>query len=83
LHARKTQFEKAGTLPRLGFSLSQKPFLEASYKVSYRIAKQKKPHAVGEALVKPCALEMVELICGLEYRKKTGSGSLVKLYVTF
>ncbi|XP_042217594.1 protein ZBED8-like, partial [Homarus americanus] len=38
--------------------------------VAYRIAKQKKPHTIGETLVKPCALEMVELVCGLEQRKK-------------
>ncbi|XP_042236440.1 protein ZBED8-like [Homarus americanus] len=35
--------------------------LKASYKAAYRIAKQKKPHTIGETLVKPCALEMVEL----------------------
>ncbi|XP_042203602.1 protein ZBED8-like [Homarus americanus] len=68
--AKKARFEKAGTLPKLGFAPTQKPCLEASYKVAYRIAKQKKPHTFGETLVKPCALEMVELVCGLEQRKK-------------
>uniref|UniRef100_A0A7M4F4W3 Zinc finger BED-type containing 5 n=1 Tax=Crocodylus porosus TaxID=8502 RepID=A0A7M4F4W3_CROPO len=68
--AKKAQFEKAGTLPKLGFAISQKPFLEGSYKFAYWIAKQKKPHTIGETLVKPCALEMVELVCGLEQRKK-------------
>ncbi|XP_029348266.1 protein ZBED8-like [Acyrthosiphon pisum] len=42
----------------------------ASYKVAYRIARSKKPHTIGESLIKPCALEMVELVCGLEQRKK-------------
>ena len=67
---KKARFEKAGTLPKLGFAPIQKPCFEASYKVAYRIAKQKKPHTIGETLVKPCALEMVELVCGLEQRKK-------------
>ncbi|XP_042208670.1 protein ZBED8-like [Homarus americanus] len=68
--AKKARFEKAGTLPKLGFAPTQKPCLEASYKVAYRIAKQKKPHTIEETLAKPCALEMVELVCGLEQRKK-------------
>jgi hypothetical protein len=70
LPAKKAQFEKAGTLPKLRFAISQKHFLEASYNVAYRIAKQKKPLTIGETLVKPCTLEMVELVCRLEQRKK-------------
>jgi len=46
------------------------PCLEASYKVAYRIAKEKKPHTIGETLVKSCALEMTELLCGTEHREK-------------
>lgn len=68
--AKKARFEKAGTLPKLGIVPTQKPCLEASFKVAYHIAKQKKPHTIGETLVKPCALDMVELVCGLEQRKK-------------
>lgn len=67
---KKAQFSKSGTLPKLGFSTPKKPLVEASYKVAYRIAKSKKPHNIGETLIKPCALEMVELVCGLEQRKK-------------
>jgi hypothetical protein len=67
---KKAQFGKTGTLPKLGFSNLQKPFLEASHKVVYRIAKPKKPNTTGETSVKPCALEIVELVCGLEQRKK-------------
>jgi hypothetical protein len=68
---KKTQFEEAGTLSKLGFTISQKPFLEAfyEYKAAYRTAKQKKPHIIGETLVKPCVLEMVELVCRLEQKK--------------
>ena len=48
--AKKARFEKVGTLPKLGIAPTQKPRLEASYKVAYRIAKQKKPHTQLERL---------------------------------
>jgi len=67
---KKARFEKGGTLPKFGFIKTQKPCLEASYKVAYCIAREKKPHTIGETLVKLCALEMTELVCGTEYRKK-------------
>ena len=69
LRTKKARFEKAGTLPKLGFITTQKPFVEASYKVAYRIAKQKKPHTIGETLIKPCVLEMVEIVCDTKERK--------------
>lgn len=50
---------------------TQKPCLDMSYKVTYLIThKNKKPHTIGETLVKPCALEMVELVCGKEKLEK-------------
>lgn len=68
---RSFQFENAGTLPKFGFAILQKQlFLEASYKVAYLIAKQRKSHAIGETSEKPRALEMVELVCIPEQRKK-------------
>ncbi|XP_046861512.1 protein ZBED8-like [Xenia sp. Carnegie-2017] len=70
------RFEKSGTLPKFGFIKTQKPCLEASYKVAYRIAKAKKAHTIGETLIKPCALEMTELVCGTEQRKKLEAVSL-------
>jgi hypothetical protein len=45
---KEAQFVKAWTLPELVYAISQKPFLEASYKFAYWIAKQKKSHAIGE-----------------------------------
>ena len=68
--SKKVRFEKSGTLPKFGFIKTQKPCLEASHKVAYRIAKEKKPHTIGETMVKPCALEMTELVCGIKHRKK-------------
>ena len=67
---KKARFEKGETLPKFGFIKTQKLCLEASYKVAYCIAKEMKPHTIGETLVKPCALEMTELVCGTEHMKK-------------
>jgi hypothetical protein len=67
---KKAKFKKAGTLPKLGFAISRKPFLKASYKAAYQTAKQKKLHTIREILVKLGALEMLKLVCGLEQRKK-------------
>lgn len=61
---KKARFEKSGISPQLGFVPSQKPCLETSYKVAYRIPRNKKSHTIGESLIKPCALEKVELVCG-------------------
>ena len=44
--------------------------VEASYYVALQIAKQKKPHTIGETLIRPCASKMVELGLGVESRKK-------------
>ena len=63
LLAKRARFRAAGTLPKLGFCFADKAGLEASYRVAYRIAKEKKPHTIGERLIKPCAMEMVELVC--------------------
>ena len=45
---KRARFLTSGTLPKLGFSLSQKFALEASFKVAYLIAKNKKPHTIGD-----------------------------------
>ena len=50
--SKKVRFEKSGTLPKFGFIKTQKPCLEASYKVAYLIAKKKKPLTIGEVLWK-------------------------------
>jgi len=47
--------------------------LEASLEVSYLIAKNKKPHTIGETLILPAALKMVEMIHGTEYAEKLKS----------
>jgi len=67
---KKSGFEKGETLPKFGFIKTQKHCLEALYKAAYRIANEKKPHTIGETLGKPCDLEITELVCGTEHRKK-------------
>ena len=44
--------------------------VEASFEVALEIAKQKKPHTIGETLVKPCMLKAVNLILGEASEKK-------------
>ena len=70
---KKARFERGGTLDKHGFIPTGKPLLEASYKIAYQIAKNKKPHTIAETLIKPCALEMTEIVCGSEQRKKLES----------
>ena len=68
--SKKARFEKVGTLPKFGFIMTRKPYLKASYKVAYCIAKEKKAHTIGETLELLCALEMIELVCGTEEGKR-------------
>ena len=44
--------------------------------MALQIAKQKKPHTIGETLVKPCAVNMVKLILGETSAKKIQQVSL-------
>ena len=50
--------------------------VEASFEVALQIAKQKKPHTIGETLIKPCALSMVKLILGETSAQKIQQVSL-------
>ncbi|XP_026476390.1 zinc finger BED domain-containing protein 5-like [Ctenocephalides felis] len=59
LNKQKESFSKA-------LSVSQKALL-ASYKVSYRIAKCKKPHSIGETLVLPAAIDIIATMFGESY----------------
>ncbi|XP_067932846.1 protein FAM200C-like [Watersipora subatra] len=44
------------------FHIQAQAIIEASYALSYRIARDKKPHTIVEALVKPCLLECTKII---------------------
>ena len=47
-----------------------KPILTASYKVAYLIAKQGKPHIIGETLVKPAPMQLAKIMLGKEAENK-------------
>ena len=50
--------------------------LTTSFEVLLQIAKQKKPHNIGETFVKPCAVNMVKLILGKTSAKNIQQVSL-------
>ena len=64
LKTKRARYEKSGTLPKMGFTSVEKPHLLASYKVDYRIAKEIKPHTLAEEFVKPCVIDMADIILG-------------------
>ncbi|XP_023707491.1 protein ZBED8-like [Cryptotermes secundus] len=46
---------------------------KASFEVAWLIARNKKPHTIGEQLVKPAALKMAEIMCGQKEAAKLNS----------
>ena len=60
----KKEFEKK----RIGDTRDDLPskYLEASFKISYSIAKSLKPHTIGESLIKPCLEEATEILFGAD-----------------
>ena len=70
LLVKRSRFRAAGTLSKLRFCSEDKAGLEASYRVAYGIAKEKKPHTIDERLIKPCAMDMVKLVCGVKQKRK-------------
>ena len=51
------------------FTDVNKPAVYSSYVTSYHIAKQKKPHTIGQNLIMPVAKEIVEIMIGEKERK--------------
>ncbi|XP_076063396.1 protein FAM200C-like [Oratosquilla oratoria] len=58
-YLKKTRLDSTGT-----FRQQTDAIVKASYEVSYKIAREKKPYAIGETLVKPCMLQCVKLVLG-------------------
>jgi hypothetical protein len=56
LHQQKCSFYKQASIPS--------NTLLASYKVSHRIAKCKKPHKITEELILPAAVDLIKIIIG-------------------
>ena len=58
------------------WSRQNKALLEASYRIAFRIAQSKKPHTIGEELIKPCLIEATTLVLGKEKASKLEKISL-------
>ncbi|XP_067943212.1 protein FAM200C-like [Watersipora subatra] len=58
------------------FHIQAQAITEASYALSYHIARDKKPHTIGETLVKPCLLECTKIILGDTTAQKIADLSL-------
>ena len=60
----------------MGYHETNKNAIEVSYHVALEIAKQKKLHTIGENLIQPCSLKIVELMLGKEEKKIIAAVSL-------
>ena len=74
---RQSQSAKKSRLDTTGqTAITIRAAVEASYVVSLRIAKSKKPHTIGEELVLPCTKNIVRLMIGADAVKKLSSLSI-------
>ena len=76
---KRPRYDKKATLPVFGFAPIDKPILTASYEVAYLIAKQSKPHTIGEKLVKPAALKMTNIMLGKTAENKLSQTALFQI----
>ena len=53
-------------------TFDQRDSFKASLEVSWLIVRAKKPHNIGEELIKPAATRMTEIMCGKEQAAKLG-----------
>ncbi|XP_067931133.1 protein FAM200C-like [Watersipora subatra] len=60
--AKEKELKRAKLDSTGSFHIQAQAITEASYALSYRIARDKKPHTNGETLVKPCLLECTKII---------------------
>ena len=58
------------------FWRTNKASVHASYAIALHVAKTKKPHNIGETLLKPCILESVKLVLGQKVSQTTKQISL-------
>ncbi|XP_076325135.1 protein FAM200C-like isoform X1 [Tachypleus tridentatus] len=73
----KRRYLKSQRIDRSGlFQQQSAAVMEASYEIAFEIAKQKKPHTIGETLLKPCMMKAVNLILGEASAKKMQQVSL-------
>ena len=67
---KRARFNANATITSCGFVSVDKPILTASYEVAYLIAKQGKPHIIGEILVKPGVMQLAKIKLGKEVGNK-------------
>lgn len=72
---RLEQNKKQKIFMKSAVTVSEKA-LEASYHVAKLIARQKKPHTIGETLIKPACMEIVRLMLGPNEVKEVNKVSL-------
>lgn len=58
------------------FRMENEKAVEASYKIALLIAKDKKPHTIGESLIKPCLITACRTVLGEDSCNKVGKISL-------
>jgi len=58
------------------FQQNNEKIVEASYHIAFMVAQQKKPHTLGETLIKPSILKAVEIVLGEESKRKIAQISL-------
>ena len=70
LKQKRARYDAKSTITTYDFVHVGKPILTASYEVAYLIAKQGKPHTIGETLVKPAALQLANIMLGKAAKDK-------------
>ncbi|GFT08556.1 protein FAM200B [Trichonephila clavipes] len=65
-------YEKQKNIFKNALSVNEKALI-TSYKVSYKIARCKKPHTIAEELILPAAIEIVETMFGDNFAKELQS----------
>ena len=70
MSVKRARYDREASITHFGFLQEEKPALQCSYEVAYRIAKCKKPHIIAEDLIKPCSEKMVEILHGSAAKKK-------------
>lgn len=73
---RRVRYDQKPSLSSHGFTAPGKPLQEASYKATSKIAKEKKPHSIGDTLVKPCVMETAKSVQGEDALKQMSHVSL-------
>ena len=66
----KKEFEKIENTSKWFHQSLSAEIIEASFEITHMITKEKKPHSIGEALIKPCLLKAAGLVLRKTYSKK-------------